>query len=171
MSDVETAFLGYYDTYRDKIYTYLLYRVGFRREVAEDLAQDVFVKAFDHFENFDESKGGFQAWIYRIAHNHLVNYYRDTKKVESIENAFNLSDLTDIVGEVSDRLEAERILATLALLASDEREVLFLHYRQDLGNKELATVLNKPEGAVRTALSRAKARLREIYLKIYPTHA
>ncbi len=171
MSAIETAFLGYYQQYRNKIYTYLFYRVGFHCEIAEDLAQDVFVKAFDHFQNFDESKGGFQAWIYRIAHNHLVNYYRDSKRVESLENAFKLADLTDIVGEVSDRLEAERILATMALLTTDDRELLFLHFRQELGNKQLATVLNKPEGAVRTALSRAKANLRQIYIKIYPPNA
>jgi RNA polymerase sigma-70 factor (ECF subfamily) len=168
MSDLQSQFLAHYETYRDKIYTYLFFRVGFRREVAEDLTQDTFIRAFDAFVNFDAEKGTFQAWIYRIAHNLLVNHYRDHKLTADIDAAHGLASKEDLAAAAGDHLEAERIIATLDLLDSEERELLLLRHQQNLGNKELADVLHKSEGSVRTALSRATTHLREIYLKLYP---
>src|SRR6056297_1297796 len=71
-------FLGFYKQYSNKIYNYFFYRVNFNDEVAEDLTSEVFLKAYKHFDSFDQSQS-FQAWIFSIAHNHLANYYRDSK--------------------------------------------------------------------------------------------
>ena len=75
MADSNRVFLRYYNEYKDKIYTFFLYRVNFNCEQAEDLTADVFLKAFRKFDTFDRARS-FQAWIYTIARNHLYNYYR-----------------------------------------------------------------------------------------------
>jgi RNA polymerase sigma-70 factor (ECF subfamily) len=166
----QKQFLAYYEEYRDKIYSYLYYRVGYARGTAEDLAAEVFLSAFDNFASFDERKGKFGSWIYRIAHNRLVNYYRETsgKQTLAIEYAEELPAELDAAAKAATALEVERILATLVHLKPEERDLLLLKYQENLCNEELADVYHKAEGAIRTALCRAESRLREIYLKLYP---
>ena len=67
-----------YWRFKDKIYNYFYYRTGFNKSVAEDLTSTVFLSALEHFDSYDKSRP-FQPWIFRIAHNLLVNHYRQTK--------------------------------------------------------------------------------------------
>ena len=151
-------FMAYYNDYKHKVYAYFLYRVGYDQKTAEDLTSEVFIKALKHFDDFDSSKP-FQAWIFRISHNHLVNFYKATKYEVALE------DVEEYVGENDDRaeqrLELDRVLGLIEKMEESDKEVLLLRYVQGLTNTEIALALGKEEGAVRTQLSRAMAKLRK----------
>lgn len=68
----------------DSIYRYIYFRVNQDRQEAEDLTEIVFFKAWDKLEHFDEKGHGFRAWIYKIAHNLVIDYYRDSNKRTSL---------------------------------------------------------------------------------------
>ncbi len=154
----QTSFLIYYRQYKNNVYNYFYYRVDFNRSIAEDLTSEVFIKALASFDNFDQTRS-FQAWIYRIAHNHLANYYRTVNREVDLTDVYPLTDNYPKKLEVS--LELERIIKLIRDLEPYYREVLLLRYVDELDNNEIAEVLEKDEGAVRTQVSRALALLRE----------
>jgi RNA polymerase sigma-70 factor (ECF subfamily) len=151
-------FLGYYNQYKDKIYTYLWYRVGFNQALAEDLTSEVFIKALKNFDSYDQDRP-FQAWIYKIAQNHLINHYktaqRETELVDSIESPRLEHEA------IETKLELERVMGHICELDQYHQEVLLLRYVDCLDNREIAAVLDKEEGAVRTQISRALEELRK----------
>ncbi|MDO8622108.1 MAG: RNA polymerase sigma factor [bacterium] len=153
----QEAFLRYYEVFNHRIYTYFWYRTGFRRETAEDLTQEVFLKAFQAFASFDCQRS-FAPWIFRIAHNHLVNHYRGQRPTISLEEAPELPAPNRI--DVEHRMEWERALRHLDTLPSDERDLLLLRYVDQLTHDEIADVVGKRTIAVRVAVHRATKRLR-----------
>lgn len=152
-------FLPYYNQYKDKIYNYFLYRVGFDKPLAEDLSSEVFIKALKSFDDFDKTKK-FQSWIYMIAHNHLVNHYKVSGRVGPIEPLENSLHYIDSSAE--EKYELERVLKIIDTMESSESEVLRYKFIDQLSNEEIAEILEKEEGAVRTQISRSLVKLREI---------
>lgn len=151
------SFIGYYDQFKNKIYNYLLYRTGFDRELAEDLTSEVFIKAFKNFDSFDEAKQ-FQSWIFTIARNHLINHYKASKKTVPIADVEQtLSIQPEDVGQL---LEVTRIIEIIGTMDDSDKDPLLLRYVDDLTNQEIAEVLDKEEGAVRTQISRSLVKLR-----------
>jgi RNA polymerase sigma-70 factor, ECF subfamily len=159
MSDKESSFIAYYNRYKNKIYVYFLYRVGFDKNIAEDLTSEVFLKAFKSFDGFDETRS-FQSWIFAISHNHLVNYYKSYKQEVLLEEAENVFQRTEAKIEV--KQELERIFKIINNMEEDVKEILLMRFVDELTNTEIAHILNKEEGAVRTQISRCLSKLREI---------
>jgi len=158
MATGQDNFIGYYNQYKDKIYVYFLYRVGFNREIAEDLTSEVFLKALKSFDTFDIARP-FQSWIYAIAHNHLVNHYRvANREVELTENTFSTQSDTK---KIELGYELEIILKEIDNMEASDKEVLLMRFVDQLTNAEIAELLGKEEGAVRTKISRSLAKLRE----------
>ncbi len=154
-------FTAFYSEFKDKIYTYLLYRVGFNQALAEDLTSEVFIKAFKNFSSFDSDKS-FQPWIFTIARNHLINHYRADKQIIPLADVEQtLSVKSKDVGRV---LEAEQVIKIINTMEEGDKELLIMRYVDELNNKEMAAVLNKEEGAIRTQLSRSLAKLRALLI-------
>lgn len=154
-----SSFISYYEQYKNKIFNYFLYRVNFNRTVAEDLTSEVFLKALDHFASFDQSKS-FQAWIFTIAHNHLVNHYRVANRETEL---FDYQHFTQAdTKRVEEQQELERVLQAIHTLDPSDRDILLLRFVDELSNAEIAELLAKDEGAVRTKMSRSLAKLRSI---------
>lgn len=172
MSEANDLFLGYYQEYKNKIFNYLMYRLNFDRALAEDLMMDIMLKAYQHFGNFDPVKGSFKTWIFSLAHNHLVNYWRDRKKHESVsldalEEEGVSPAFVEPVDDASKSFDSEGVRRILSLMGDAEREVVALRYLQELDYSEIAGVLGKKEGAIRTSLSRAMDRFEQLYRKVY----
>lgn len=162
---VVSEFTRYYEDHKNLIFNYLLYRVGFNRGLAEDLTSEVFLKAWKAFASYDRSRS-FKTWIFTVAHNHLVNFYVSRKK-----DTLSLDDAIQVVKEdgsnaedLSKKLEVKNVLEIVDELPEGQREVVVMKYVNDLRNEEIAQALGKEEGAVRTALSRAIATIRDKYL-------
>jgi RNA polymerase sigma-70 factor, ECF subfamily len=153
------SFLGHYNTYKDKIYNYFWYRLNFNRELAEDMTSEVFLKAFDKYDTYDKTRP-FQAWIYAIAHNHLLNHYRVAGRETSLLPEHDRGD--DSVRQLEIGLELERAIAKIHNLEKTYGDVLFLRYADGLSNKEIAEFLGLEEGAVRTRVSRGMKMLKEL---------
>jgi len=159
MTKSKDNFLPYYNQFKDKIYNYYLYRVGFDRLLAEDLTSEVFIKALKSFNDFDKSKK-FQSWIYMIAHNHLVNHYKLSKHLVPLESVEDYLQYMDNNGEIN--YELGRVLKIIDKMEETDRNVLQLKFVDDLDNQEIAEVLQKEEGTIRTQISRSVTKLREI---------
>lgn len=153
----EKLFISNYHQYKDKIYTYFLYRVNFNQALAEDLTSEVFLKACKNWESFDCERP-FQSWIYAISHNHLLNYYRTVGREMSLEETGDIA--ADCKKKLEASIELEKIVAEIYKMDNYCREVLLLRFVDGLENKEIAELLEKDEGAVRTQLSRALSELR-----------
>lgn len=158
MAQKNTSFKANYQKYKDKIFNYFYYRLNFNRALAEDMTSDVFLKAFDKYDTYETGRP-FQSWIYAIARNHLINYYRDRKCEMNIEDACAVSSNDCEKIEIS--LECERLLKIIDGLDDYHREVLLLRFVDGFDNDEIAEALCKDNGAIRTQMSRALKELRE----------
>ena len=163
-------FVAHYQDTKDKVFNYLMYRLNFDRDTCEDLLMDIVLKAYEKFDQFDSKKGSFKNWIFRIAHNHLVNHYRDSRPADSLddmEEAGMQVPSVEMEEQVSEQLDEARIRRILGLLTESDREVITLRYMNDLSYEEISDLLEKSEGAVRTSLSRALEQFKAKYSKFY----
>lgn len=167
----KVQFETYYQDYKDKVFSYLMYRLNFDRNLCEELLMDIVTKAYERFDQFDEDKGSFKTWFFTIAHNHLLNYWRDKKKVQSLdaleEKGVNLGSV-EMEDKASKSFNQKNVEAILNLLTEKEREVISLRYLSDLSHKEIGEIMNKKEATVRTALSRAMKQFKQFHQKLYP---
>lgn len=163
------TFLAAYQEHKHAIYTYFLYRVSFDRPVAEDLTSETFMRIYEHFGGYDQSRP-FKPWLYRIAHNVLVSHYR-TRRTDA-----SLTEIEENGWEMPDRRWLERsrefaehsvLVEKLAELSPKDAHLITLRYRQELTTEEIAELLGMSEGAVRTALSRALDVLRSLTPETY----
>lgn len=161
-ADALQEFTRYYEEHKKTIFNYLFYRVGFNRDTAEDLTSDVFLKAFQAFDSYDRNRS-FKTWVFTIAHNHLVNFYAGRKNVLPLEEAIEVVKEIPISQTVEEKMLKEKILRLVSKLPATQRELVILRYVNDLSHHEIAQIVGKEEGAVRTALSRAVALLRDEY--------
>ena len=158
--DVE-AFAGLYDAYVKPIYRYIYVRIGESVE-AEDLTGQVFLRAWRAWGRYRDQTGSPAAWLYRIAHNVVIDHRR-TQKIEP-----NLDDHLDLVGDadpaetVLRRVGQERLVRAIRQLRTEHQRVVVLRFVEGLGYPEVAAALGKSEGAVRVIQHRALATLRTI---------
>ncbi|HEX7041865.1 MAG TPA: RNA polymerase sigma factor [Patescibacteria group bacterium] len=153
------AFGRLYKIYVDKIYRFVFFRVGRKREITEDIVSDIFLKAWEKLDTF--KKGNFQAWVYMIARNKVIDHYRQNREHVSLneeitEEKINLED------DVLNKLEVERIKDAIKNLTEDQQEVIILKFIEDVSNSEIANIMGKREDAVRALSSRGIKELRKL---------
>ena len=153
------AFGELYSIYLDRIYRYVFYQVK-DRMTAEDITEEVFVKAWQAIGSCKGKEATFSSWLYRIAHNHMLNTLRNKKKFTSIETE-NLVDASDPKIELETALDHQELLATIADLPQNQKEVIILKFIEEMDNREISKVLGKREGAIRILQMRALANLRQ----------
>jgi RNA polymerase sigma-70 factor (ECF subfamily) len=160
----QIAFDDLYGEYYARVLAYLRFRVG-SPEVAEDLVSQVFERVLTHLDGL-QAPGAAGAWLFRIAHNCAADYFRRQRR------AWPASSLTTLVDSshpresspeeaLVAREERLRLLTLLERLPEREREVIGLKFVACLQNREIARVLNMPEGTVGSILYRTLARLRD----------
>lgn len=159
------AFNVLLDRYESKVFTYINFIVR-NREVAEDLFQDTFMRVVATL------KGGkyaeqqkFSAWLMRITHNILVDYFRHLKNEKNISNDENEVDLfNDIKLADENNVETQMIKMQnlngveriIKMLPENQQEIINLRYYQDMSFKEIAVMLNC---SINTALGRTRYAL------------
>lgn len=153
------AFGQLYGIYLDRIYRYAFHQVQ-DRMTAEDITEEVFVKAWKAIKSCKGKGHTFSAWIYRIAHNHIINTLRNTQKFTSIEME-NIADISNPKLEVEMKLEQQELTEMIAGLPQNQRQVVVLKFIEGLDNRETGKIMRKSEGAVRILQMRALATLRQ----------
>lgn len=154
------AFGVLYDAYFDKIYRFVYYKT-FSAEVAEDITSDVFHKALQKIQSFDAEKGTFSAWVYRIARNSVIDYYRTKQTVVPLEDVFDVG-VDERTPESLDALAAlTKVTEYLETLSAKQREIITLRIWEERSYKEIAEIVGGSEDSVKMAFSRGIRELRE----------
>lgn len=154
------AFGDLYLRYLDPIYRYIYFRVGSHDE-AEDLTEEVFVRAWEALPTFTPRGQPFTSWLYRIAHNLVVDYRRRQKPLPMSEESLRTVTAQTPTPEeaVARSQEAEALIAALRELDDEEQHVIVLRFVQDLSHSEVAAIIGKSEGASRVIQHRALTKL------------
>ncbi len=154
------AFGVLYDKYLDPIYRFVYYKT-FSKEAAEDLTSDVFHKALEKLTTFDQSKGDFSTWLYRIARNRVIDYYRTKKVTDPIDDAFDVG-IDERTPETLDAIAAlGKVTAYLETLDAKQREIIMLRVWEERSYREIAAIVGGTEDSVKMAFSRSIRLLRE----------
>lgn len=158
----EDAFGALYSRYFDRMYAFLYYRVG-HKEQAEDLAEEVFVKAFTGISNFRSPGAAFAGWLYRIAKNLLTDHYRARRQTVALDQVEGVLPQEDLVVDILELEQKQRVLLELLReLTGDQRQVLQLKFFEELSTAEIAQLLDTTEGAVRVTQHRAIKKLKDL---------
>ena len=153
------AFGDLYGIYLEPIYRYVYYHVN-NRMMAEDITEEVFVKAWKAIGSCRGRGKTFSSWIYRIAHNHIINTLRNNNKSIAMETEglIALSDRRQKTGKRIDGYELSEMLDELPL---NQKHVIVLKFIEGMSNSEISKILNKSEVAVRILQMRGLAALRQ----------
>ena len=156
--DVE-AYGELYSIYLARIYRYVFHQVR-DKMIAEDVTEEVFVKAWKAIDTCRGREKTFLPWLYRIAQNHVIDNLRKRKKQPSIEMEA-VGEVGSPQPEVGEDLERQELLKVIAHLPQNQRQVIILKFIEGLDNPEIASIMGKSQGAVRVLQMRALARLRK----------
>jgi RNA polymerase sigma-70 factor (ECF subfamily) len=148
-----------YDEYHLPIYRYI-YRQVSDVETARDLSSDVFHRLLQAVQKGNGPRQDAKAWLYRTAHNIVVDHYRRMQHRDHLPLFENMVDAGMDLSEAADqRLTAELVRNALDHLTPDQRQVITLKFLAGLSNSEVAEVMEKPVGAVKSLQHRALAAL------------
>lgn len=159
------AFGKLYDDHIDQIYRYIFLRIN-KKSDAEDITQKVFLKAWKNIDSFEiREKVPFSSWLYRIAKNTMIDYYRTDKNHPGIEDVSERE-----IGEapedhernVDDEIKVRQIKESLDELTENQQNVIIMKFIEELENGEIAEILDKTEVAVRVTQHRALKKLKKI---------
>jgi RNA polymerase sigma-70 factor (ECF subfamily) len=151
-----------YDRYAPRIYAYVFRRVG-EAQLAEDLTGDVFVRFIQAIQSERTWHTSFQAWLYRIAHNLVVDHFRRNAPATEVElDDWLMAADDDPVSAVAQRMSQQGLGVALRYLTPDQQQVLALRFGEGMTAREVAEVLDKTVGAVEALQHRALAALRRI---------
>jgi RNA polymerase sigma-70 factor (ECF subfamily) len=157
------AFGELYERYVERIYNYVFYRVGDTAE-AEDLTARVFYRALGHIHEYQARGAPFAAWLYRIAHNLVANWYRDRSRRKNVR----LDDVAMLpergagpYQRAEQNEETQTLLRAIRKLPTERQQLLILKFGEELSNEEIARIIGRSEGAVKSLYHRTLVALRD----------
>ncbi len=158
-----SAFGSLYDHYQPQIYRFVLLKVS-RREDAEDLTHQVFFHAFQNIERYENLGFPFSSWLYRIARNQTIDFYRTRKKDVGLDDIDQ--DLAAHFENHEDRVDQNiklgTVMAAIGTLKPEYQDVVIMRFIEDLPIRDVAHALEKSEGAVKLIQHRAIGELKKI---------
>jgi RNA polymerase sigma-70 factor (ECF subfamily) len=157
------AFGELYTYYVTKIYRYVYYNVH-SRERAEDITQEVFLKAWKAIGSCKGKEKTFSSWLYRIAHNLMIDKLRKSQKQSSREAELP-EDIRDTSDAMEIGLEQRDLLNIIEVLPPNQKQVILMKFIEDMDNREIAETMGKSTGAIRILQMRALETLRNTISK------
>ncbi len=148
------AFGQLYDLYVDKIYKYIYYKSG-RTDEAEDLTAQVFLKAWEAIENYRWEGYPFSTWLYRIAHNMMIDYYRTHRETFPLDTARTKESTSDPFQHAERTFTSDQIREALHHLTHDQQRVIVLRFLEGYSTAEVAAIMDKDPDAIRALQHRA----------------
>ena len=164
------SFTELYDRYFDKVYNYVRYHVKLAAE-ADDITGKVFESALNKFESFNPARAPAQAWLFTIARNAVIDYYREKKSdvpLDELENTLEYEN--NIVDAMNLSQDQQMFMAALKQLPAEQQIVIKLKFIEDLDTPTIAEMLHKSEGAIRVIQHRAITKLQELINKRINNH-
>ena len=157
------AFGVLYDRHIKRIYNYVYYRVG-RVQESEDLTERVFFQALENIPRYEFRGAPFSAWLFRIAHNLVANWHRDSGRhpTTSVDEVSHWEDRkADPPGEALGSEERTELRRAISQLPADRQQLLVMKFIEERSNGEIANEMRRTEGAVKALLHRTLASLRQ----------
>jgi RNA polymerase sigma-70 factor (ECF subfamily) len=152
-----------YKKYADKVYNYFWYRTGHQKDVAEDLMQETFFRAFKHLSRFQIRGYSYLTYLLTIAHNVLVNYYRSRQLIplSQLDHDIDIPVPAEITDTLERKMEAEKLWKAVQSLSRTEQDAVLMRYQDEKPIKDISRIMGKSENAIKLILSRARRKLAE----------
>ena len=156
------AFSVLYEQNVERIYNYIFYRTGNKFD-AEDLTARVFFRALGHIKSYKNMGVPFSAWLYRIAHNLVANWHRDNSRRKEVPlegqiKIFQGSEHPEMT--LVQNQETDMLLGVIGKLPADKQQLLILKFVERLTNAEIAMIMDRSEGAIKSLYHRTLLSLR-----------
>src|SRR6185295_5904609 len=144
------AFASLYACYVERIKRYVYFRVT-DHQLAEDITSRIFLKMLEKLGTYQVGQSPVIAWLYRMAHNAVIDYYRTKKTFVSLENVHpaEVKQEDGIEEKLELQIKSQQLRAALQLLTEEQQRVLILKFIDGLSTREIARKLGKRQGAVR----------------------
>lgn len=156
------AFGKLYDYHFDAIFRFVYYRTN-HQETAEDLTEEVFLKAFRSLGGLKGGPEKLRGWLYAIARNTVIDHYRKSNETVSLDTLEQLPSYeTSVVNLMEASADTAALLKTLQQLSPDQQSILKLRFFEDFSISEIATLLNKSEGNIRIIQHRGLQQLKTL---------
>lgn len=161
------AYAALYERYVDRIHRYIYYKVGDRAQT-EDLTSQTFMKAWDAIGDYEWRNHPFGAWLFRIAHNLVVDYHRARRDHATLDDASRQLEARasreglrpeQVLGEA---ITMDRVRHAIGRLTEEQQQVLILRFLEEMSTGEVAEIMGKRRGAIRGLQFRALSALREL---------
>ncbi|MEN9341760.1 MAG: hypothetical protein RIQ54_16 [Candidatus Parcubacteria bacterium] len=164
----QTAFGILYDQYNKQIYRFILLKVS-HRQTAEDITHQVFLSAWLNIRGYKNQGFPFSTWLYRIARNKIIDFYRTKREIVEIDDETN-QKITDYIAidtaEKANRTwELEHIKKAITSLKPEYQDILIMRFIEDMSIRDIAKIIEKSEGAVKLIQHRAMEQLKNIIHK------
>ena len=156
------AFGRLYDMHVDRVYRHIYYRVSNTAD-AEDLTQQVFIRAWQAIGRYKRTASPFLAWLIKIGHNLVIDFYRSKKSEAHIDfDMVSTKPETDPEHVAEANFNRQEIRQAINKLKGDQQQVILMRFIEDFSYAEIAAALGKSEGSVRVILHRGLAKLKTI---------
>jgi RNA polymerase sigma-70 factor (ECF subfamily) len=158
----QAAFAELYNAYVEKIYKYIYYKVSNPSD-AEDLCEQVFLKAWEAIGRYTWCGYPFSSWLYKLAHNLVIDYYRTRREAVPITDLLYTPDEpVDPENTLYQSLEAAELRDAIDQLTAEQRQVISFKFMEGYDNSDIAQMMNKKESAIRALQYRALRSLQSI---------
>ena len=158
------AFGQIYDRFHDKVYLYVYRQTGSRTE-AEDITANVFLYVLEKIDGFTWRGAGFAAWLFRIARNDVLDYFRKkgngAREVALTEEIMEQPSRLRVEDEAEAAFDERRLRLAITELSEEQQQVVLLKLMMNFSNRQIGEVLGKSEGAVKALTHRALQGLRK----------
>jgi RNA polymerase sigma-70 factor (ECF subfamily) len=159
----KSALTTLYERHVTAVYRFMFYRTG-DEMIAEDLTSQVFVNVLNGIHRYEIRGLPFRAWLFRIARARLADYYRMAERQE--EGQASLIEAREVIHAQGrtpdDRFRYENLRQALDYLTPAELDAVLLRFVGDLTHREVATIVNSNENAVKSKIRRALTKMRQV---------
>jgi len=158
------AFAALYDKYFDQIYRYV-YRRCSDKATVYDLVSQTFYDALTHIKNYEWRGYSFSSWLYKIAHNNVLKWYRDHGRMQmtDLEEGQEIPDLhVNISKGAVTKEDKDEIQAVLTKLEPEEREIIRLKFFEEASNIEIAEIMGLSANHIGVKVFRALKKVKQL---------
>jgi len=164
----QSAFSQLVNRYREKLLRYIRRISGVSLEESEDMLQNIFIKAYLNLNDFDSGLK-FSSWIYRIAHNEVIDNYRKRQARPQLldidikdSQIKELAGSTDLLEELARQELKQEIRVAISKINYKYQEIIILKYIEEKDYQEISDIIKKPLGTVASRMNKAKAELKKV---------
>lgn len=148
-----------YNKYIDLIYKFVYLKV-WNKEEAEDLTSEIFIKVFNSIMTFSaEYENSFKSWIYKIAYNKVIDYYRQKKEKVSLDESFEIWIVEDFAKNLDNKQKLQDVINFLKTIKKEQAEIIFMRIWYDLSYSEISHITWKTEDNCKKIVSRTLKKI------------